>query len=294
MSVGLRGIGVLELVDQDGPEALRVALADRRMLGEEAAGLHDQVVEGEDAVEALAGLDRVVEIAEERREAPRGREPGEEAVLLGQATAEPHVVEGQIVLHRVLEACLAEERAERAQLDEVGRGRVGAEGPEPRLPGRPFGAQRGAALRLASRRLERGPHGAHDPRHGPGEPHLARGGERFLALQRRREPRRVVAHGAEPAEEADAQPERPPTESGAEATLAEDELTRCRVAAPEARHQLGLHRRLDVRAALLLVEDRRPRVDPRLDRILAHDPRAEGVDGRYLCPEEIRRTRSQR
>src|SRR5207253_2718645 len=55
----LHAVGILELVDQDGTEAAGVALAHGGVRRQDDARLADQIVEGEDAVLALAGSEGV-------------------------------------------------------------------------------------------------------------------------------------------------------------------------------------------------------------------------------------------
>src|SRR2546426_45368 len=70
--LGLHAVGVLELVDQDGAEAARVARAHGGVPSQDGARLADEIVEGEDGVLALAGAERV---------ADRGDQAGEALVL---------------------------------------------------------------------------------------------------------------------------------------------------------------------------------------------------------------------
>src|SRR5262249_4934771 len=70
--LGLHGVRVLELVHQDGAQLARVARRDGGMRGEERPRLGNEIVEGEDAVHALALAERGAERRQECGQ-PAGR-----------------------------------------------------------------------------------------------------------------------------------------------------------------------------------------------------------------------------
>src|SRR5207253_8135126 len=68
---------------------------------------------------------------------------------------------------------------------------------------------------------------------------------------------------------------------------AQDDLARRRIVSAQPGEERGLDRGLDVRAALVLVQDDGAGINVGLERVFAQDARAEGVDGRDLRAEEL-------
>src|SRR5262249_9448914 len=111
-------------------------------------------------------------------------------------------------------------------------------------------------------------------------------GTRRLRSRRVDEPVPVEPGAGEPGEEVGDPTDRPAHASAGEPP-AEHDLARRRIARTEPRQERRLDGRLDVRTALVLVEDGGARIDVGLERVLAQDARAEGVDRGDLRTEEL-------
>ena len=284
--LGLHAVGVLELVDQDGAEAAGVALAHGGVPRQDGARLADEVVEGEDGVLALAGAERVADGRDQAGEALVLRQRAQHAVRLGERPLEtPARLHRELGLHRARERRSGQQRAQRAQLEELLERRLGAEAPEPLLPGRPRLCERLGApspARLGEARVDR----RDQARHGGAQRLAGLGCPLRLPRRRRHQPGAVASGAAEPGEEVRDQPDGTAARPAGE-PRAQHELARRAVAGAEVRQQRGLYRALDVGPALVLVEHDGARIDPGLERVLAQDAGGEGVDGGDLRPQEV-------
>src|SRR5438132_1358929 len=186
--LGLHAVGVLELVDQDGAEAAGVALAHGGVPRQHGARLADEVVEGEDGVLALAGAERVADGRDQAGEALVLRQRAQHAVRLGERPLEtPARLHRELGLHRARERRPGQQRAQRAQLEELLERRLGAEAPEPLLPGRPRLCERLGApspARLGEARVDR----RDQARHGGAQRLASLGCPLRLPRRRRHQP----------------------------------------------------------------------------------------------------------
>ena len=294
----LDGVGVLELVDQDEPEPVPEMRRDLFVVDEEPAGAVDQVIEVERVTPPLLGLHRpnegmkdLTQVVEERK-----RRPGEGVVRVegereGCLVILDAAFEGDVSLPEAIEVVsrpvlplphVCPEPRAPVDLDErIHRpGEVPLDGPEVGLGRIPLA---GVAGGKTLEHLDRGagtvserersllPLFLHD--RPPGVEHrllvLCKGGkERFGVIAVPGECDKVVLQLVGPY-----RPE------GTDHRL--PVLCR-RVAVDEV-----VHRFIAEQGRLPLIEDGKRGADVRLERKLAEDRGAEGVEGRYLRPEEL-------
>src|SRR6185369_1357471 len=180
---------------------------------------------------------------------------------------------------------VGEELTQVGERHEVVERRLGCEAFEARPPRRPLGGERAHASAAAAGG-EALVDGADETRCRLAQRGGVAGRMRLLCHGRRHEPAAVPSAPDEPREEIGHDADRATRASPGEVPTKE-ELARARVAAAEAAEERRLDDRLDVRPRLVLVEHDGLGVDARLERVLAEDARAEGMDRGYLRTEEL-------